>query len=302
MTEIKSNNMNDIRSVCDFNKYVGINTLHPLVTVINMSACQPMLLEYALYGMYGIFLKNVNCGPLRYGNSHYDYQDGTIITIAPGQVFGVDSEVPVQPKGWGLLFHPDLIYGTELGRIIKEYSFFSYHSNEALHISKKERVILENCFENIQTELEHDIDKHTNRMIVRNITLLLDYCLRFYDRQFITRHKVNNDLLFRLEELVDDYYNNGLSQRNGLLSVAYCADKLCLSTNYFGDLVKKELGKSAKDYIQEKLIDYAKEKLLSRNCSINEVADELGFKYATHFTRLFKNHVGISPQEFRIAN
>lgn len=294
--------MNKIKSIHDFNEYVGARNFHPLVTVVNMSECKPMHLEYSLYNLYGIFLKNVNCGPLRYGNSYYDYQDGTILSIAPGQVFGVDSEVPVQPKGWALLFHPDLIYGTELGRIIKDYTFFSYNTNEALHLSEKERSMLESCFENILVELEHDIDRHTNTVVVRNITLLLDYCMRYYDRQFTTRRKVNNELLSRFEEVVDEYYSSGMPKTQGLLSVAYCADKLCLSTNYFGDLVKKELGKSAKEYLQDKLIDRAKEELLSTSQTINEIADNLGFKYSTHFTRLFKNCVGMTPQEFKIAN
>lgn len=294
--------MNNIKSIRDFNNYVGAENLHPLVTVVNMSECQPMRLEYSLYNMYGIFLKNANCGPLRYGNSYYDYQDGTILTIAPGQVFGVDSEVPVQPKGWALLFHPDLIYGTELGRIIKDYTFFSYSTNEALHLSEKERAVLEGCFENILGELAHDIDRHTNTVVVRNITLLLDYCMRYYDRQFITRRKVNNELLTRLEKVVDEYYSTNCPKTKGLLSVAYCADKLCLSTNYFGDLVKKELGKSAKVYLQDKLIDLAKEELRGTDMTITEIADNLGFKYSTHFTRLFKSCVGMTPQEFRIAN
>ncbi|MDO5571146.1 MAG: helix-turn-helix transcriptional regulator [Bacteroidales bacterium] len=294
--------MNSIKSVRDFNDYIGVNTLHPLVTVINMSNCKPMKLEYSLLNMYAIFLKSVNCGPLRYGNNYYDYKDGTILTVAPGQVFGVETQTEIQPHGWALLFHPDLIYGTELGRIIKEYTFFSYDSNEALHLSEKERNIIENCFENISTELERNIDNYTNTVVVRCITLLLDYCMRFYSRQFITRHKVNSDILSRLERIVDDYFLNGTSFEKGLLSVAYCADKLCLSPNYFGDLIKKELGKSPKEYIQDRLLAIAKEKLLGSNDTINEISESLGFKYPAHFTRLFKNCVGLTPQEYRTIN
>lgn len=291
-----------IDTIHQYNTYMNVDTQHPLVSVVDLSQCKPMQFRRINYGMYCIFLKNVHCGPLRYGINYYDYQDGTIVAVAPGQVFGVESDEVIQPKGWALVFHPDLIYGTELGRTIKEYSFFSYDANEALHISEKEREIIEGCFRNIRTELSREIDRHTNKVVTRSIALMLDYCMRFYDRQFLTRHKANSDVLTRFENLLDEYFESGKSRLEGLPSVSYCADKVFLSPNYFGDLVRKETGKTAQEYIQLKVIAFAKLRLLDSQLSVTEIADELGFKYPTHFTRLFKKIAGVSPSEYRIAN
>lgn len=292
----------ELDTVHKYSEYMGVDTLHPLINVIRLEECSQMHLKRFNYGIYYIVLKNVNCGPLSYGIGNYDYQDGTIVAVAPGQVFGTDSDYRIEPRGWALAFHPDLIYGTELGRTIRDYSFFSYDTNEALHVSAKERTIMENCFRNIQTELTRDIDKHTNKLLARSIGLLLDYCMRFYDRQFITRQKVNTDILTRFEKLIDEYMVSGKARSQGFPSVAYCADVLCLSPNYFGDLVKKEMGKTAQEYIQLKLINLAKEKLSGTVMPVSEIAEELGFKYSTHFTRLFKKVTGVSPSNYRLSN
>ena len=290
-----------IDTIHQFNDYMGVQTQHPLVSVIRLEDCHPMQLRRVNYGLYYVTLKNVNCGPLRYGINYYDYQNGTIVAVAPRQVFGVESDGPVQPLGWALAFHPDLIYGTELGQTIREYSFFSYEANEALHISEKEREIIESCFQNIRQELDREIDKRTNQIVARSIALLLDYCMRFYDRQFITRHKANKDILSRFESLLEEDMPSGKAHLQGFPSVAYCAGALCLSPNYFGDLIKKEMGNTAQEYIQLKLISVAKEKLSGTGMSVTEIAEELGFKYPTHFTRLFKKCVGVSPLEYRIS-
>lgn len=295
------NDITKIETIHQYNEYMGVKTLHPLVSVVDMSKCTFREFHRMNYGLYCIFLKNVMCGPLRYGINYYDYQDGTIVAVAPGQIFGVESGGLVQPKGWALVFHPDLIYGTELGRTIKDYTFFSYDTNEALHISEKEREIIEQCFSNILTELNREIDKHTNSLISRSIGMLLDYCMRYYDRQFITRTKVNKDILTRFESLLDEYFESEKLRLKGIPSVSYCAGKVFLSPNYFGDLIKKETGKTAQEYIQFKVIDVAKQRLADTSLPINEIAEELGFKYATHFTRLFKKHVGISPSEYRLS-
>ncbi len=284
-----------------YNEYMGVETLHPLVSVVDMSKCKPRQFHRINYGLYCIFLKNVTCGPLRYGINYYDYQNGTIVAVAPGQIFGVESDEPIQPKGWALVFHPDLLYGTELGRTLKDYTFFSYDANEALHISEKEREIIEQCFNNILIELNREIDAHTNSLVARSIGMLLDYCMRFYDRQFITRHKANSDILSRFENVLTDYLLSDRPRQLGLPTVSYCADKVFLSPNYFGDLIKKETGKTAQEYIQLKIIDRAKQLLAEGILSVNEIAEELGFKYATHFTRLFKKSVGISPTEYRLS-
>lgn len=248
-----------IENVFEYNDLLGVETLHPLVSVIDLSKAHPMKHVRHIFGFYAIFLKEVKCGDLLYGRQHYDYQEGTLVCLAPGQVIGIEDNGEVyQPKGWALVFHPDLVRGTSLGRNIREYSFFSYEVNEALHLSEREREMVVGCFLKIRQELEHAIDRHSKRLIAINIEMLLDYCLRFYERQFITRSNVNHDILARFERLLDDYFAGDRAQREGLPSVKWCAGELCLSPNYFGDLIKKETGKSAQEYIQLKLIATAK--------------------------------------------
>jgi AraC family transcriptional regulator, transcriptional activator of pobA len=292
-----------LESVAQFNTTRGQETLHPLVTILDQAKSKPLYPARFISELYVVYLKEVKCGELKYGRNNYDYEEGTLVFIAPGQVYGVDENMKaVQPKGWALAFHPDLIHGTSLGRHIKEYNFFSYDVNEALHVSERERQVVLECFNKIQYELEHAIDKHSKNLIVSNIELFLNYCVRFYDRQFITRDNIHKDVLTRFEELLDDYFQSDKPQTLGLPAVAYCAGQLNLSPNYFGDLVKKETGKSAQDYIQEKLIDVAKEKVFDTSKSISEIAYEMGFKYPQHFTRMFKQRVGQSPNEYRLLN
>ncbi|WP_315853186.1 helix-turn-helix domain-containing protein [Mucilaginibacter robiniae] len=255
------------------------------------------------FGLYAVGLKELNYGQLRYGRSHYDYQEGSLIFVAPGQVLGVQSGVDVfAPKGWVLLFHPDLTNGTPLGKHMHDYSFFSYDVNEALHLSDKEKIMVTDCFSKIEYELDQNIDRHSKRLIASNIELLLNYCIRFYDRQFITRDNANKGILERFEYLLNGYFASDKPQNEGLPSVAYCAEALHLSPNYFGDLVKKETGRSTQEYIQLKVIDVAKERVFDMNKSVSEIAYELGFKYPQHFTRLFKQRVGYTPQEYRLLN
>ena len=293
-----------LENVAQFNKERGHQTLHPLVTVLDQSKSKTIKPERFISELYLIFLKDTKCAEIRYGRSHYDYQDDTLLFIAPGQLAGFEEEDEeiIQPNGWALAFHPDLIRGTHLGRHIKEYSFFSYNVNEALHPSERERQIVLECFNKIQYELEHAIDTHSRTLIASNIELLLNYCRRFYDRQFITRDHIHKDLLARFETLLDDYFQSDKPQTLGLPSVSYCAGELSLSAKYFGDLVKKETGKTAQEYIQAKLIDVAKERIFDTSKSISEIAYEMGFKYPAHFTRLFKQRVGQSPNEYRLLN
>ena len=289
--------------VYQYNELMGIETLHPLVSVIDMSKCPRMRHSRRLYGFYCIFLKDVKCGDLRYGRNYYDYQEGTLVFLAPGQVIGYENNGQTyQPKGWALLFHPDLLRGTSLGRNIAGYTFFSYEVNEALHLSEQERQVVMDCLQNIQSELKHAIDKHSRTLIVSNIELLLNYSTRFYERQFITRNNVNRDVLAGFERLLGDYFAGDRPERDGVPSVRWCAEQLHLSANYFGDLVKKETGKSAQEYIQLKVIDIAKERMFDTTKSISEIAYELGFRYPQHFTRLFKKCVGQSPNEYRTQN
>ncbi|WP_303033838.1 helix-turn-helix domain-containing protein, partial [Bacteroides acidifaciens] len=255
-------------------------------------------------GFYCLFLKEANCGDLRYGRKYYDYQEGTVVCMAPGQVVGIDNrnQAPVRTQSIGVLFHPDLIRGTSLGQNIKNYSFFSYEVSEALHLSDQEKEIVTDCIHKIQIELEHAIDKHSKQLIVRNIELLLDYCMRFYERQFITRNQVNKDIIVRFEHLLDEYFQGQAAMNEGLPSVKYFADKVCLSPNYFGDLIKKETGKTAQEYIQCQIIELAKERILEGNQTVSQIAYELGFQYPQHFSRLFKKHVGCTPNEYKQNN
>lgn len=296
-------NMRRFETVHDYNVFNNNETLHPLVSVVDLSKASPRHGSTMYFGFYTIFLKDVKCGDLVYGRHMYDYQEGTLVFIAPGQVAGVNSNGDIyQPKGYALVFHPDLVHGIHLGKRIQEYNFFGYQSNEALHLSERERKIVLDCFSKIEYELEHAIDKHSRKLIVSNIELFLDYCQRFYDRQFITRDKVHKGVLERFEELMNNYFQSDKPHTAGLPSVADCAKELNLSPGYFGDLVKKETGQSAQEYIQAKVIDVAKERIFNIEKSISEVAYELGFKYPQHFTRLFKQRTGLTPNEYRNQN
>jgi AraC family transcriptional regulator, transcriptional activator of pobA len=296
-------NIIKIESVAQFNRDREQKTLHPLVSVLDNALSRPVQEARYISDLYIVFLKDVKCGDLRYGRNYYDYEEGTLVFIAPGQVFGFeDNGKMVQPTGWSLIFHPDLIRGTHLGKRINEYNFFSYDSNEALHVSDAEREIVLECFRKIRYELAHAIDKHSRTLIVSNIELFLNYCVRFYDRQFVTREHVNKDVLSKFESLLNDYLHSDKPQTLGLPSVTYCAAQMNLSAKYFGDLIKREIGKPAQEYIHLKLIEAAKEKIFDTSKSISGVAYELGFKYPAHFTRMFKQHVGYSPYEYRMLN
>ena len=289
-----------IESVKQYNDYAGVDTLHPLVSVVDFSAL-PAVRNFRRYmGVYAVFLKDAKCGDILYGGQPYDYDDGTLVFVSPGQVYGIDNHnVNTNPSGYGLIFHPDLLAGTQLAKTISNYSFFSYQVREALHLSKKERKIIVECFREIASEIEQNIDKHSKTLIVSNIELLLSYCMRFYDRQFITRSHVNKDILSRFEHLLNDYFNTGKAEILGLPTVAWCAGQLHLSPNYFGDLIKRETGTAALDRIQSKLIEVAKVDIVDVEKPINEIAYQLGFKYQQHFTRLFKQKTGMTPNGYR---
>jgi AraC family transcriptional activator of pobA len=303
MDSMENQEVEKVNSISDYNKMVNHETQHPLVSVVDFSKSAPIRSYRRTYAFYTVFLKDVVCGDMYYGKHSYDYQEGTLVFIAPGQISGVKNDgEPIQPGGYALLFHPDLIKGTHLGKRIKEYSFFSYDVHEALHLSEKEREIILECFKNIRLELEQPVDKHSKSLVVNNIELFLNYCMRFYDRQFITRDHVNQGVIGKFENLVDDYLKSDNPKNIGFPMVNYFAEKLNLSANYFGDLIKKELGISPQEFIHNKLIDIAKEQILEQGKSISEISYDLGFKYPQHFTRLFKTKVGISPSEYKILN
>jgi AraC family transcriptional activator of pobA len=289
-----------INTVSEHDAFYHKENLHPLVSVMDFEGRTPEVYASRMnFGFYAVYLKDVKCGDIKYGRHTYDYQDRTLVFVAPGQVINVDINKDYKPQGYALLFHPDLIRGTSLGKHIDDYTFFSYQSKEALHLSEKERKIVLDCFAKIKYELEQGTDKHSKTLIASNIELFLNYCMRFYDRQFISRNEVHKDTLEKFEAFLNEYFGSDKPQTIGLPSVTYCAEQLHLSPNYFGDLVKKETGKTALEYIQLKVIDMAKEKILGQNKSVSEIAFELGFKYPQHFTRLFKQHVGFTPKDYR---
>jgi AraC-like DNA-binding protein len=292
-----------IKSVGEYSKLRGAETLHPLINVLDYDNLK--FLEPASYnfGFFCIFLKETKCGDLRYGKESYDYQEESLVFVAPGQILTVENYLPgIKPKGKVLIFHPDFLAGTPLRNIMTDYSFFSYSSNEALHLSKKERKLVLNVFETIEDELRQNLDQHSKTLVISHLQLLLNYSTRFYDRQFITREHVNKGILEKFETLLNSYFSSEKPQNFGLPTVSYCAEELHLSANYFGDLIKKETGISALEYIQTKVIDVAKERIFDIDKSISEIAYELGFKYPQHFTRLFKQKVGMSPNIYRNQN
>lgn len=286
-----------------YNETFNSKTLHPLISLVDLNKSNPLKRHKFSLSFYAIVIKETRCGDIRYGNQYYDYDDGSMVFFGPNQIITNEPEGELhQPYGIALIFHPDLIKGTSLGKQIHEYSFFGYQSNEALHLSEREREIVNHCFENIATEIGQNIDRHSKKLIVANLELLLKYCSRFYDRQFITREHANHGILEQFELRLNDYLMGEKPKTEGLPSVAYFADELHLSANYFGDLIKRETGKTALDFIHLKLLETAKEMVLDNTKSISEIAYDLGFKYPQHFTRLFKQKVGVSPNEYRGLN
>jgi hypothetical protein len=232
-------------SIKTYNETFNHPTLHPLVSLLDLSKGNPLKRSKFRLDFYAIIIKDSKCGDLRYGLKHYDYEEGSIVFFGPGQVGGTEPEGEWhQPYGLAVVFHPDLIKGTSLAKTIHEYSFFSYDSYEALHVSEKERTLIDICFGNIETEIKQNIDKHSKKILVANIELLLKYCSRFYDRQFITRETANHQVIEKFENLLTDYILSENLQNIGLPSVTYFAEELQLSPNYLGDLLKKETGKT----------------------------------------------------------
>ena len=292
-----------IDTVSEHDKFYHQENLHPLVSVIDFSGTAPDIYAAKMsFGFYAVYLKDVQCGNMKYGRYTYDYQDRTLVFVAPGQVIHVDISEEYKPSGYALLFHPDLIHGTPLGKHMDNYTFFAYESREALHLSERERKIVLDCFEKIKYELEQGMDKHSKTLIAANVELLLNYCVRFYDRQFITRTSVNRSKIEKFENVLNEYFQSDKPQTIGLPAVTYCAEQLHLSPNYFGDMVKKETGKTAMEYIHLRIIDMAKERLLDTRRSISEIAYTLGFKYPHHFTRFFKKTTGQTPNDYRSLN
>lgn len=301
-------NVYRIDSVSDYLKMRDKEVLHPLVGLVDFKTVEIKAKtapshDALHFNCYAIFLKDAKGCKMKYGGKDYDYDEGTLVFVGPDQKVELTKNNPnFVPKGYALLFHPDVLAGSDLGRKIHTYNYFAYSVKEALHISAKERKVILSLLDKIQFELEQTIDKHSKKLIVANIELFLDYCMRFYDRQFLTRETAHQSSIEKFDALLNDYFTSEKPQKEGLPSVSYFAEQLHLSSNYFGDLIKKETGKSAQEYIQNKLIAVAKERVFDPNKTVSEIAYELGFKYPQHFSRLFKRQVGHSPSEFRMLN
>lgn len=289
----------NVEKYCDL---LGVECLNPLVNVVNLKEATRSLDSVCNFGFYVIFLKHIKCGVMQYGMTTYDYDAGTIVSIGPGQVVHCSHDGVHSMNCDTLMFSPQLIQGTALAKKMTRYTFFSYSSNEALHADEQEQATLLDCMNKIKQESSCDADHHSRDIVLMNIELLLEYCLRYYDRQFTTRSVVNHDMLTRFESLLTEYMTTGLPHEQGLPSVKYFADKVCLTPNYFGDVVKKLTGKTAQEYILGRVVDMGKEMILGTDKSVNDIAYDLGFQYPQHFTRFFKNKVGMTPLEFRKAS
>lgn len=296
-----------LESISDINKLVEQRvTKHPLVAVIDFAQVDEHFEEGTRIScdFYSIMFKNYCANSLKYGRQTYDFQEGNLICIAPKQVLTMDNEVEKRDNmmGWGLFFHPDLLRGTALGAKMKEYSFFSYEMSEALHLSEKEKQILYDCVQKIDNELQENIDTYSQTLIVSNIELLLNYCARYYGRQFITRKNANVDVVAKIENVIQDYFKSDALKQQGLPTVKYLAEQVHLSANYLSDLLKKETGMNAQDHIHYHLIEEAKNILISTNNTVSEIAYSLGFEYPQYFSKLFKLKTGTTPLEFRSMN
>lgn len=287
-----------IKNVSDYSRYLGHTDRHPLVSVINYAEVSPIRHSLNSYSVYGIFFHDQQDIDLTYGCGKYDYKSGTVICVAPGQIGGKeDNGERVMLTGWALLFHPDLLRDTPLSKNIKQYTFFDYRVHEALHMTDEEHDIFVSLMQQIRNELQKPHDELQNAILIAYIELVLNFCQRFYNRQFTTRKLENSDILMKFNNLLNDYYEKNTQLTLGLPTVQYCADKLCMSPNYFGDVIKKTTGDTASNYIRQHVIQRVKNELAT-GASIVQVADDLGFKYPQHLSRMFKQQTGITPSEY----
>lgn len=287
-----------VNKTSDYSGYHGLTDRHPLITVIDFSEISPIRHSLNKYGVYGVFVQKNNDLDLMYGCGKYDYKDGSLICVSPGQIGGKEENGErVSIGGWAMLFHPDLIRGTQLEKDITNYSFFDYSVNEALHMNEKEREIVVSIFKRIKSEIENPHDDLQNDILVSYISLLLKYCQRFYNRQFLTRKLSNNDILSKFDSFLKEYFTENRHTSSGLPTVSICAEHLCMSVNYFSDLIKKMTGESAGRHIRQFIIRQIKNELAS-GLTVAEAAYKLGFEYPAHLSRMFRKETGITPTQY----
>lgn len=294
-----------IHSIAETHQFLGLgNPKHPLISVIRVSEILQNIkvenLKY-VFGLYQISLKdNCSFSIINYGRNSYDYQEGTMIFTAPNQVLEFKkAEANETDEGWSLIFHPDLLRKAEVGKKMENYSFFSYASNEALHVSEEERQTITEIVEKIEKEFSNNMDAHSQTLIISNLELLLNYCVRFYDRQFYTRTNLNQDVTSEFEQLIQKYYKTEKHLSLGIPTVQYCGKAMNMSPKYLSDLLRKETGRGTQDHIHHYIIEKAKNKLLNSNDSATEIAYTLGFEYPQYFSKIFKKKTKMTPNEFR---
>ncbi|TCI93562.1 helix-turn-helix domain-containing protein [Tenacibaculum sp. M341] len=296
-----------IDSIENSHKLIGIPApKHPLVSLINLkdiSILSKSTNTKFLLNMFMISLKDGAYCSINYGRNSYDFSNGAMVFTKPNQVLSSEDEtIDNNAKGWLLFFHPDLIRKSALGKNIHQYSFFDYEIHEALHLSEEEQETVTEIVKKIEKEYLQNIDKHSQKLIISNIELLLDYCNRYYDRQFYVRTNLNQDRVSEFELLLKNYFSSEKPHKLGIPSVKYCGEELNMSPNYLSDLLKKEIGKSAKDHIHDFIVNSAKNQLLGSTNSVSEIAYNLGFDYPQHFSKLSKKKTGITPTKFRTLN
>lgn len=301
----KNVNHTTINSISELHRLMGLTKpLHPLISLINMDQVQSYEKTeeiHFLLNFYGVSLKKNISGKLKYGQNYYDFDEGVLAMTAPKQILSVGSEDNYRVSGYWLVFHTDFIINYPLGKAIKDYGFFSYSVNEALHLSDKEEKMLEGIFKNIEQEYQTSIDQFSQDVMVSHLELFLNYCNRFYNRQFLTRKKAGNDLLSKMEELLDEYFKNDRLMESGLPTVQYFAAKMNVSSNYLSDMLRTLTGQSTQQHIHNKLIEKAKEILITTNLSVSEIAYQLGFEHPQSFSKLFKSKTNLTPVEFRTS-
>ena len=296
-----------IKTITKVHDFFGLpKPKHPLVSVIPIDERMTDI-DYGdftyVFDFYQISLKSGIKGNLTYGRNSYDFQEGSMTFIKPNQTLKVENSEEFEgSSGWTLLIHPDLLRKSELGNTIDSYSFFSYEVNEALHLSDDEKQTMTELIHKIEKEYSHIIDRHSQTLIISNIELLLNYCTRFYDRQFYTRTNLNQDYVTKFEGLLKQYFDSDIHLEKGIPTVTFCGDEMNMSGHYLSDLLKKETGMSAQEHIHQFIINKAKNLLLGTNNSVSQIAYDLGFEYPQHFSKVFKSKTGVSPALYRKAS
>jgi len=294
-----------IKTISEIHRFLNVEKpLHPLISVFRHIPNMNLKITNVKvsFDFYIISLKSDIKGSINYGRNTYDFEEGTMLFSAPGQVFTITDEPIVDLKGWTLFIHPELLSKSNLHQTIQQYNFFSYDVNEALHISEKEKIVLTEFVSNIKNEISQNLDRHSQDLIIHNIESILKYSERFYDRQFLTRTNKNKDFITQFERYLKNYFNSESIETNGMPTIEQCGKALNMSGHYLSDLLKLETGKTIKEHIHLKLIDKAKHQLLNSTISVKSLAYNLGFEYPQYFSRLFKNKTGMSPSEYRSLN